>query len=76
MANLTLQIPDAQVPRIQEAFMARFGYDPELGQSEAVFVKERLIAYMKQVVKDHEGQRAVADARLAAEADVDAIDIT
>ncbi len=56
MADLTLTLNDAHVPRIQAAFGTVLGLD---GDATAEDVRQHLIAYMKDVVERHE-RRAMA----------------
>lgn len=72
MANLTIQVPDAAVPRILDAFAAEYSYqdnvpdgsggsipNPETRQQFAV----RMIRdYLKNVTASHEGKLAQNDA--------------
>lgn len=70
MANITIQIPDAQMQRVMDAFTKQFGYqdtipDPDnLGQTKPnpetkqQFVQKQFRTYIKDVVAGYEGMAA------------------
>lgn len=67
MAAITINIPDAQVARVLEAFTEPFGWTPELGVTKAAFAKQQLAAYVREVTLSFERQKkmaAIADTAL------------
>lgn len=74
MAQLTITVPDAQVPRVQTAFGAvldlRDG-NGDLRDATADEVRQYLVDKLKQIVRLHESQEATETA-VAAVVDVDA----
>lgn len=69
MAQLTITVPDAQVPRIRAAFAPRVMKDA--ADVTAEDVRLALIDIVKKIVRGHEAQEAEATAR-AGIVDVDA----
>ena len=66
MTQLTINIPDAQLSRVTDAFTAVHSYDPQSGFTPAQFTRRVLIAYVKGVVRAHEIELARAQAEQAA----------
>lgn len=66
MAEITINVPDAVVPRVLDAFADEFGYDPEIDGTKAAFAKQRLASYVKQIVVNHEAETAARQAQTAA----------
>ena len=64
MAAITINAPDAVMPRIADAFEATFGLAE--GQTQAQLVKKKLQDYLKDVVRAHEVAAAADAARDAA----------
>ena len=66
MAVIQLTVPDALLPTVVEALSTAGGYSSTLPdgtpnpQTAAQFAKAQIIAYVKQVVKNHEAQKAAA----------------
>lgn len=68
MAQLIIDIPDAQIERVKDAFATHFSWD---GQgSKAAFVKKMTANWIKQIVKDEE----IKQAQLAAANTVQPVD--
>jgi len=76
MAQITITVPDAAVTRINTAFAATFGYDPNGGQTQTQFTKSIIISSIKRVVKDYEGAIEAAQARAVVDSSVDSVNIT
>jgi hypothetical protein len=88
MADVTISIPNPQIPRIRAAFAAAYNYQPTIpdpnnpGQtipnpvSIDQFVKQQVIRYVKTIVREHEAHIADATARATVETDVEGINIT
>lgn len=76
MASTTITVPDDKVTRILDAFEAEFPGRAEAGMTKVQWFKFQLIQYIKQTVKNHEGNIAAGSARLSNENDVNSIDIT
>lgn len=66
MATLTIEIPNNQVPRIQDAFAFAYGLGSPSSQVTVEFIKDYVIADLKQFTKN-------AEQRKAAQAAVEAI---
>lgn len=77
MATITLNIPDAILPRVLNGFASRYGYTPTLvdgngadyqnPETKAQFAKRMLVDYMRTVVREAEATAAADAARQAAE---------
>jgi hypothetical protein len=69
MAQVIVDVPDAVLPRVLDAFAATFGYQATLPsgapnpQTRAQFAKQRLAAYVKQVTVAYEATRDAEAAR-------------
>lgn len=67
MAMIQIEIPDAQVSRVLEAFTVTFGYDPASGLTKAQFTKRQTAQWMREITIGYERQKAataIADAPL------------
>lgn len=73
---ISIDIPDAAVTRIRDAFAAELGWSSELGVTKAVFTKQQLIEYIKQVTRSYEANIAANSARVAVETEVNSVNIT
>lgn len=66
MAQIIINIPDADLPRVLNAFSNEYGYDRyvEEGGSlgKAAFAKSKVVNFIKDVVKVHEHRNAVTAA--------------
>lgn len=71
MAQITVTIPDAVLPRVLDAFAVRYGWNAAGGQTKAQFAKAKLIDFTRDVVRLHETATAAETARSAASAGVD-----
>lgn len=60
MASIQIEIPDAQVPRVLEAFAESFGYDPASGLTKAQFAKKQTARWVKEITLNYERQKALA----------------
>lgn len=65
MAQIILNIPDAVVSRVTDAFASLYGYDASQG-TKATFAKKIVTTYIMDNVKDYESRQAVTDAKTAA----------
>lgn len=63
MADLTITVPDEQIPRLQEAFAFAYNLGSPSTQVDIEFVKTYVIADLKQFVKNAE-QRLTASAAI------------
>ena len=82
MASLSFSIPDGMVTRVEDAFAAVYGYQPQIldpnnpgatvpnPQTKQQFVRERLRQYTKETVAQHEAGKASADAAAQARDDI------
>lgn len=69
---MQITIPDAMLPRVTEAFKAAYGYEAKLPdgsnnpETEAQFVRRKILDYVKELTVAHEaagaGDAARADA--------------
>lgn len=81
MAQITITVPDAALPRVLAAFATAYGYQATLPdgtanpQTQAQFAKQKLADHVKAVVTTHEANKAAEDARTAAVAGADQIGI-
>lgn len=57
MAQLTITVADADVPRI----MAAYGYDASLGLTQAEFLRRALMRWLVQQVQQYELRAAQAN---------------
>lgn len=57
MANITITIPDAVLPRVVEAMSERFGYTPGT-ETRGAFVRRKLIAEWTRIVIEYESAQA------------------
>lgn len=60
MATITINIPDAQVPRALEAFAETFGWTAAMGVTKAAFAKQKVAEYVKETTLGYERQKAMA----------------
>ena len=84
--QITIDIPDAKVGRVRDAFCSEFSYldmvDDGEGnqipnpQTKNQFTKQQIIKYIKQVTANYEANLAAGVARNTATADVGSISIT
>lgn len=75
MAQITINIPDAVLPRVINAFAAMYGYQATInGQPNPVtkpqFAKQKVIEYVRRVVADTEGGAAQVAAQAQANIDI------
>lgn len=66
MASITLTIPDAVLPRVLDAMAATRNYNPATDGTKAQFAKAQLVAWLKSVVVDYEGNAAANTAATSA----------
>lgn len=71
MAQIPVNIPDAHVTRVQNAFAIVFNYNPVTDGTKGQFFKAQLAVFIKNIVKTAENQVAVATARNNVETSVD-----
>jgi hypothetical protein len=68
MATITLNVPDAVLPRVVEALCV-YGQRPDDSpEARGVFAKGVVVAFVRHVTMAHEAQQAAESARAAAEA--------
>lgn len=60
MATITINIPDAQVSRVLEAFTEGFGWTAASGMTKAAFAKAKVAEYVKETTLGYERQKAAA----------------
>ena len=58
MATITINIPDAAVPRVLEAMCSTGGYEPSDGLTKGAFAKRMLAQYVKRIVFEYEAMTA------------------
>ena len=70
MAQLIVNIPDAQVPRVQDAYCGTYDYDAnkQAGETKLQFAKRAHAQHTKELVTRWESSRAADQARADAEA--------
>jgi len=76
MAQIMLNIPDDKAPRILDAFAATYGWTPEMGVTKTVFAKQQLVNFIKNTVKESEGNYQASQVRNTVNTDIDTITIT
>lgn len=76
MAIISIDIPTAAVSRIQDAFVAEFGWTSELGVTKTQFTKAQVIEYIKQVTRNYEANLAAGAARATKDTEINALTIT
>jgi hypothetical protein len=77
MAQVIVDIPDAQVARVRTAFRGYFGYTGVVGgAAELAFFKQKVAEFVKRVVVEYEAQVAATNAADAARADANTLSIT
>lgn len=81
MATLNITIPTAVVPRVASAFTITYGYQATInGLPNPVtlqeFIRQQIIQYIKNTVKNAELPSVAATATIAAETDINNIAIT
>ena len=62
MANITITIPDAVVPRVLDAVSARNGYNTATDGTKAQFAKAVLVRWLKAEVVGYEKNKASEEA--------------
>lgn len=67
MANISITIPDAVVPRVLDAFDGSYPGRPQ-GVTQAAWAKRQVINYVRDVTVSYERQQAAIAAAAAAEA--------
>jgi hypothetical protein len=72
LATITINIPDAVVQRVLDAFADRYCWTAESGLTKAQFAKAVLVNLAKETVRMYEGRAAVDAAKAASDALVDA----
>lgn len=74
MASITITIPDAVLNRVLDAIAATRSYNPGTDGTKAQFAKAQLVAWIKGIVVDYEGNNAAntanASARTTAQTDI------
>lgn len=58
MAQIVINIPDAALPRVLEAYAQTFGYRPEMGVTKAAFTRSAIISGVKTVITSYEAGKA------------------
>lgn len=76
MANISITIPDDKVTRVREAFASEYGWTSDLEVTKAEFAKQQIIKFIKNTVKNNEGNLSAGAARQVVESDVEGIIIT
>jgi hypothetical protein len=76
MAQIAINIPDAQINRVLDAFADRYGWTSENSMNKAAFAKDQLKNFIKRTIKDSEGDLQAASLRAAINNDVDGIALT
>ena len=76
MANFTITIPDDKVSRVRDAFAGEFGWTPDLGITKSEFTRLQIIKFVKNTVKNNEGNLSAGVARTTVDNDVENIMIT
>lgn len=66
MARLTVDFPDAIAPRVLDAWAALYGWTAASGLSKAQFLKQDIIAKIKDAVRRYEGGAAGSAAQKTA----------
>jgi hypothetical protein len=67
---------DSKADRIAEAFDSEFPGRTETGLTKRQWVKQQLVAYIKQVTRNYEANAAASTARQTKETEVNSIEIT
>jgi hypothetical protein len=70
MATISLQIPDAVLPRVIDALCADGEWTSASPLTRAQFARQQIITYVRSVVRQHEAR--IAREAAAAEADAKA----
>lgn len=70
MANLTITIPDAVLPRVLDAIASSRGYNPATDGTKAQFAKAQIIGLLKDIVSSAEAAAAEKSARATANNDI------
>lgn len=75
MASITINIPDAAVTRVLDAFASAYNWDGT--GTKAAFAKKQVAQYIKEIVTSEERKAVIEAARSTAETtakrDIDAI---
>jgi hypothetical protein len=58
MADLTITVPNAAVPRILAAFVARYGYNPAVDGTQTQFTIKQIKLFVRGEVFNHEALQA------------------
>jgi len=66
MANITIQIPDAVLQRVLDAFAGNYNWTDQLGVTKAQFARQKVQEFIKENVKAFEAQKAAEEARQTA----------
>lgn len=66
MAEWVLTIPDAIEARLLDAVAARRGYDPASGVPKRQFARRALLAWLRDLLEQHEGHAAATVAERVA----------
>lgn len=76
MAQVTITIPDDKIARVRDAFANEYGWTAELGITKAEFTRQQIIKFIKQTLKNNEGNIQAGQARQTVEADIEGMSIT
>lgn len=76
MAQITIDIPDANVAEIRDAFADTFGWTVTLGLTKTQFAKAQVAAFVKRVYREYKAGMAANTARNTAQTEVDQVIIT
>jgi len=66
MAKIDINIPDAVLPRVLDAFAAAYGYNAEKDGTKAEFAKAQVVRFVMEIVRANEVEVVVSTARKAA----------
>lgn len=76
MATVQIDIPDAQVQRVLDAFAGKFGWvDQATSGTKAAFAKAQVAMWVKRTVLDYEREQATIAAMQAVQ-DPTVVDVT
>ena len=79
MATISFNIPDADMPRIVDAFASEYNYTDDVGMTRSQFARHQIIEHVRRTVLAAEAKEAEEAARAAvraAKTDVNNINIT
>jgi len=68
MANITFNIPDANLPRVTNSLALYYGYNAATDGVKAVFVKAKIAAVLTSIIKQAEREDAISASAIAADA--------